>query len=131
MYKISSSLNYEFICELILLNPFVLIALPAALLNSNSYHLNEFSIFFCSQHTYPIMDCSPNAMELQIINRLVEEINYCNSYLAEFKAREGLDDPTKKMLVQCQIDKAVLVARLKMTVKNFTVVPQSVREIYF
>nr|AGQ20228.1 AsIV-cont00116-ORF1 [Apophua simplicipes ichnovirus] len=70
-------------------------------------------------------------MSLRRMNRLVMDINAYNTYLAKFRDRESLDENRREDLVQCQREKAILVEQLKMTVKNISVVPKSVLEIYF
>nr|AGQ20164.1 AsIV-cont00048-ORF3 [Apophua simplicipes ichnovirus] len=77
------------------------------------------------------MDYYPNTNELRVVNRLVRKINYCNKYLAKYRAREDLEARIREDLVELQMEKANMVARMKVTVKNWKVVPQNVLDIYF
>ncbi|BAF45516.1 GfV-B47-ORF1 [Ichnoviriform fumiferanae] len=77
------------------------------------------------------MDYCPSRNELIAVVDLVCEINEYSKFLAKFRAREQLGALFRGDLVQLQIEKAKLIAQLKMAVRNWTVVPQSVRDIYF
>lgn len=77
------------------------------------------------------MDYRPSGNELIAIDDLAREIHAYSKFLAKFRAREQREAWFREHLVQLQMEKAEMIARVKMTVKNWIVVPQSVREIYF
>lgn len=62
---------------------------------------------------------------------LIAEIEACNEYLKFYKIRMGLHTWTRAKLVSVQLSKAKFIAELKMFARNFEIIPQSVRTIYY
>nr|AGQ20247.1 AsIV-cont00159-ORF1 [Apophua simplicipes ichnovirus] len=73
----------------------------------------------------------PTAIDLTLMNLLVEEIKTCSDYLNRYKDRQGLDSELKANLLSAQLKKTNLTMKLKMLARNFETVPQSVLDVYF
>lgn len=63
--------------------------------------------------------------------KLSAKIDSVNKFLEEYKNRETLSDLLRTELVEAQIEKARLIAILKMSVMRSTNIPSSVLKIYF
>lgn len=98
----------------------------------NPCFLSDFFLnIILSCRTIAIMESRPNARQLKAMNKLVERIDGINEYLQKFIVRENLKQLTREKLVECQIEKAQLIAKLKIAARNFEDVPQSIKELYF
>lgn len=68
---------------------------------------------------------------MQRVEELVEDINECTKMLEPYRVRHGLKSSTRAELSKIQIRKAMLIAEVKMLVKDVPEVPESVLKIYY
>lgn len=77
------------------------------------------------------MDYYPDAREWETFHELAMEIQSRKNYLRAFKHREKLSAHQRAHLVKFQLQTSKMISDLKMMVKKFKHVPQSVLEIYY
>lgn len=88
-------------------------------------------MWFFFHSTMSVIRRRPRSAEIELINSLVASIEALSAYIKQFKVRDGLGPMRRRYLVQCQIEKAMLIAKLQMAVRSMKEVPQSVLDIYF
>nr|AKD28134.1 V-B12-ORF1 [Glypta fumiferanae] len=77
------------------------------------------------------MSRDPNEREWAEMILLAKKIGECKEYLSDYKFRAVLKPKTRQRLVIVQMNKAELIAKLKMLARNFTKVPSGVMNVYF
>lgn len=77
------------------------------------------------------MTRQPNRHEWNKMKQMAAEIEMCDEYLKMYRLREMIGDYKKAKLVKMQVNKSMLIERLKIYARNYLRVPQSVLKIYF
>lgn len=76
------------------------------------------------------MNWEANSDEWNWMLQLITQIGECNEYLEFYKIRI-VNRVEKEELVKVQLRKAKFIAELKMLARNFEIIPEPVRKIYF
>lgn len=69
--------------------------------------------------------------EIKKAQQLVAEIDACTDYLQRRRIREEVGDLEKEELIRFQKEKALMIAEVKIILRNVQEVPQNMKKIYF